>query len=56
MKNDMWAIGVIAYILICQEQPFQIGRDGQNKDKKKERDDFIESFNKFENYEDWKDR
>ena len=28
MKSDMWAIGVIAYILICQDMPFGFGREG----------------------------
>ena len=33
MKSDMWAIGVIAYILICQDMPFGFGSNGQKADK-----------------------
>lgn len=32
MKSDMWAIGVIAYIMICHKMPFEMG-DNQKINK-----------------------
>ena len=48
----MWAIGVIAFILICQELPFGFGRDG-NKADKEAMTEFLDKFKNFLNYEEY---
>lgn len=50
MKSDMWAIGVIAYILICREPPFKFGADNQ-KVSKSTMEEFLNLYKNFENFE-----
>ena len=54
MKSDMWAIGVIAYILICQKMPFNFGADNP-KMNNKAMETFKDQFKNFVNYEDYEE-
>lgn len=45
----MWSIGVIAYILVCQEMPFKFGMD--KAVGKQAMNDFLGSMKTFEDYD-----
>ena len=48
--NDMWAIGVIAYILVCQEPPFIYGGDN-NLVGREAIKDYQEQMTNFNDYD-----
>ena len=43
-KCDMWAIGIIAYILVCQEMPFKLGGEKGGRDAIKQFQQDIQNY------------
>lgn len=46
----MWAVGVIAYILVCQEPPLKYGGTQGNKVGKAAIEDFRDQMKAFQDY------